>query len=167
MSAILKDPLLHLRPMREADVANVLEIEVRAYEFPWTEGIFRDCLRVGYSCWVCEVDGDVIAYGVMSVAAGESHVLNLCVRPDMQGQGLGRKLMERLLGIAGERKVDTMLLEVRPSNQAARRLYESMGFNEVGLRRAYYPARKGREDALILARTLSEGAAKDGGPTQP
>ena len=154
MSAILNHPLLHLRPMREADVAGVLAIEIRAYEFPWTAGIFRDCLRVGYSCWVYEVEAEVVAYGVMSVAAGESHILNLCVRPDMQGQGLGRMLMEHLVGIARKRRVDTLLLEVRPSNRAARILYESLGFNEIGCRTDYYPARQGREDALILALAL-------------
>jgi len=154
MSAILKDPLLHLRPMQEADVEAVAAVETEAYEFPWSPGIFLDCLRVGYCCWVCILRREVVAYGVMSVAVGESHILNLCVRPDMQGQGLGRKLLGYLLGVARGHHTDTVFLEVRPSNRVAIGLYSTLGFNQVGVRRAYYPARRGREDALILARSL-------------
>ncbi len=154
MSAILKDPLLHLRPMQEADLDTVAAIEAEAYEFPWSPGIFLDCLRVGYCCWVCLLQREVVGYGVMSVAVGESHILNLCVRPDLQGQGLGRKLLEYLLGIARGHHADTAFLEVRPSNRVALALYSTLGFNQVGVRRAYYPARWGREDALILARSI-------------
>jgi ribosomal-protein-alanine N-acetyltransferase len=154
MSAILKDPMLRLRPMREMDVEAVAAVEIEAYEFPWSAGIFLDCLRVGYCCWVCMLGRELVGYGVMSVAVGESHILNLCVRPDMQRKGLGRKLLEYLLGIARGHHADTVFLEVRPSNRAAIALYSAMGFNQVGVRRAYYPARRGREDALILARSL-------------
>ncbi len=154
MSAILKDPLLRLRPMDASDVEAVFAIEAEAYEFPWSRGIFLDCLRVGYCCWIGALGREVVGYGVMSVAVGESHILNLCVRPDLQRQGLGRTLLERLLGIARGHHADTAFLEVRPSNGAAIRLYLAMGFNQVGVRRAYYPARGGREDALILARSL-------------
>jgi ribosomal-protein-alanine N-acetyltransferase len=154
MSAILKDPLLRLRPMDASDVEAVFAIEAEAYEFPWSRGIFLDCLRVGYCCWIGALGREVVGYGVMSVAVGESHILNLCVRPDLQRQGLGRTLLERLLGIARGHRADTAFLEVRPSNRAAICLYLAMGFNQVGVRRAYYPARGGREDALILARSL-------------
>jgi ribosomal-protein-alanine N-acetyltransferase len=154
MSAILQDPLLSLRPMTEQDVAAVLAIEEATYEFPWTEGIFKDCLRVGYCCWVCVLGDRVVGYGLISVAAGECHVLNLCIDPEMRSRGLGRYFMTHLLNLARQHKAEMVFLEVRPSNEHAIALYESMGFNEVGRRRRYYPAKKGREDALILARNL-------------
>ncbi len=154
MSAILNERAMRLRPMREADVLAVMEIERRAYAFPWTAGIFRDCLRVGYCCWLLEQEGQVEAYGIMSVGAGEAHILNLCVRPESQGQGYGRKLLIHLLNLARRHRADTVLLEVRPSNEPALRLYRSLGFNEVAIRKNYYPHRNGREDALILMRAL-------------
>jgi ribosomal-protein-alanine acetyltransferase len=159
MIAIFKRPELKLRPMREADLQAVMAIERRAYEYPWSEGIFRDCLRIGYGCWVMEKDGMIQGYGVMSVAEGESHILNLCVQPQMQGQGLGRKLLEHLLTQSRRLGVDTALLEVRPSNIRAIKLYRDMGFNEVGMRQDYYPAKNDREDALILAINLTSFSA--------
>jgi ribosomal-protein-alanine N-acetyltransferase len=140
--------------MHESDLEAVAAVEREAYQFPWSKGIFRDCLRVGYCCWVCTRDGRVIGYGVMSVAVGESHILNVCVHPDAQGQGVGRGLMDRLLSLARGHNVDTAYLEVRPSNRRALALYRSLGFSQVGVRRAYYPAGSGREDALILAIAL-------------
>lgn len=154
MSAILKDEAMRLRPMREADVAAVMEIERRAYAFPWTSGIFRDCLRVGYCCWILEQEGVIQAYGIMSVGAGEAHILNICVRPESQGRGLGRRVLTHLLNLARRYHADTALLEVRPSNEPALRLYRSLGFNEVAIRKNYYPHPNGREDALILMRAL-------------
>jgi ribosomal-protein-alanine N-acetyltransferase len=154
MSAILKDPLVRIRPMQVEDVAAVLAVEAAAYDHPWTEGIFRDCLRVGYSCWICELQGQTVGHGVMSVAVGEAHVLNVCISPSWQGLGLGRRLLERLLHIARERHADTAYLEVRVSNDSARQLYESAGFNQVGNRRDYYPHQRGREDAVVYAKAL-------------
>jgi len=156
MSAVLKPSDAFLRPMGEADLEQIIGIEKAAYEFPWTQGIFRDCLRVGYCCWVLEQDDSVEAYGVMSVGAGESHILNLCVRPERQGSGLGKGLLHKLLTVAREHKVEMVFLEVRPSNQNALDLYFAVGFNEIGTRKSYYPAKHGREDALILALDLSD-----------
>ncbi len=156
MSAVLKVEPLDIRPMRDADLAMVVEIEREAYTFPWSEGIFRDCLRAGYCCWVAEQQDFVRAYGIMQVGTGESHILNLCVRTSGRGQGLGRALLSHLLDVAREHRADTVLLEVRPTNRAALGLYAAMGFNEVGVRRGYYPGRDGREDALILAICLSD-----------
>ena len=153
-SAIHKHPLLRMRPMQDADIDAVMTVESLAYEFPWTHGIFKDCLRVGYCCWVYTLEDDIVGYGVMSVAAGEAHILNLTVQPQMQGQGLGRRLLQRLLTLARQHGADTAFLEVRTSNQAALKLYRDMGFNETGLRRGYYPARKGREDAVVFALSL-------------
>ncbi len=155
MSAVLKSPMPCCRPMRGSDLDVVLAIERAAYPFPWSEAIFRDCLRVGYCCWVMEVDQAVVGYGIMQVAAGESHLLNLCVHPAYHRQGFGRTLLKRLLALAREHHADITLLEVRPTNIAAVALYRAMGFNEVGVRRAYYPGHKGKEDALILARSLA------------
>lgn len=145
-----------LRPMAYADLDEIMEVELRAYPFPWTEGIFRDCLRVGYGCWVLEDTGRecIDAYGVMSLAAGEAHVLNLCVRPESQGHGLGRALLQGLVDKARQFKVESVFLEVRPSNVPAVKLYRSEGFAEIGLRKDYYPASGGREDAVVLVKRL-------------
>lgn len=137
-----------------ADLPEVMAIERLAYAFPWSPGNFKDCLAAGYECLLVEGQGRIMAYAVMSVAAGEAHLLNLCVRPQQQRCGLGRKLLGRLLDQARALGADTMFLEVRVSNQAAITLYRSLGFNEIGLRRSYYPAAQGREDAMMMALTL-------------
>ncbi len=155
MSAILANPGTGIRPLTPADLDTVMEIEVRAYDFPWTEGIFRDCLRVGYCCWCYENDETIQAYGVMSAAAGESHILNLTVRPESQRQGIGSRLLKHFQQLARRHGADTLMLEVRPSNRNAISLYEKLGFNEIGVRRNYYPAEDGREDALLLALSLT------------
>ena len=154
MSAILKEPALDFRPMRDDDLSQVLEIERQSYPYPWTQLIFSDCLHAGYSCWVCGRHGVIEAYGILSVAAGESHLLNICVRPESRQHGTGRKMLRHLISIARRHEAEVVFLEVRPSNTSARALYEDEGFNELGSRRDYYPAGKGREDALILARIL-------------
>jgi ribosomal-protein-alanine N-acetyltransferase len=135
----------------------VVEIERRAYAFPWTEGIFRDCLNVGYSAWVVSSPGEeVLAYAVMSMAVGEAHVLNLCVEPAYHQQGLGRFLMTHLQAVARAAGMEIMLLEVRKSNAAALALYQGLGFHRLGVRKAYYPAHDGSEDALLLGHTLKQ-----------
>ena len=144
-----------LRPMQTQDLDAVLALEQRSYEFPWVFDLFTDCLRAGYCCWVGEDRPVLRGYGIMSVGAGECHILNLCVAPEFRRQGLGRYLMTHLLHLAQRRDVDTAFLEVRASNHGALALYRDMGFNEIGLRRAYYPGKQGgREDALQLARSL-------------
>lgn len=140
--------------MHEGDVRAVMEIERRAYQFHWTEGIFRDCLRVGYCCWVMELAGAVAGYGVMSLVVGEAHLLNICIAPEWQRRGYGRFLLGHFTALAEERGASQMFLEVRLSNAPALALYRSEGFNEVGMRKNYYPDEQGREDALILARDL-------------
>ncbi|MDX1548995.1 MAG: ribosomal protein S18-alanine N-acetyltransferase [Lysobacter spongiicola] len=144
-------PELVLRAMKEADVPSVHAIEIRAYEFPWTQGIFRDCLRANYPAWLLMGEGRIHGYFLLSVAAGEAHVLNICIAPEYQGRGLGRTLLRSLVRVAKARRVDRVFLEVRPSNPGAIQLYESEGFNEIGRRPRYYPARQGREDALVMA----------------
>ena len=156
MNAVVRDPAgVTFRPMRAADLDGVVSIEREAYEFPWSREVFRDCLRIGYCCRVLETHGAVNAYGMLQIAAGRSRLLNLCVRRRLHRRGLGRRLLERMIDVARSHRTRTVVLEVRPSNAAARRLYDSMGFTEVGVSRGYYPARTGREDAMLLALALS------------
>ena len=143
-----------MRPMRQADIEAVAAMEQRAYPFPWSAGIFRDCLRAGHHCWVLEAGATLIGYGVLSTGAGEAHILNVCVDPAMQGQGHGRRLLRRLVDLARWHHADQVFLEVRPSNPRAIALYRDEGFNEIGTRPNYYPAAKGREDAIVMAMAL-------------
>jgi ribosomal-protein-alanine N-acetyltransferase len=152
--SLVESAELVFRHMKKSDINAVLQIEKAAYEFPWELQIFRDCFRVNYICRVAEKLGHIQAYGIASVGAGESHVLNLCVSPAAQRKGYGRAMMENLMQLARDKGAEMMLLEVRPSNEKAINLYLDLGFNEVGQRRNYYPASKGREDALVLACTL-------------
>ncbi len=143
-----------IRPMAESDVPEVVATERAAYQFPWSEGIFRDCLRVGYVCRVVSVDDRVVGYGVMSVGAGEAHILNLCVLEAYRCRGIGKSLLSYLLERAAAAGMSEAFLEVRPSNTAAIRLYQAMGFDQVGMRRGYYQAVGGREDAAVLKLVL-------------
>lgn len=155
MNALREPRTGQFRRMLCADLREIILIEKRAYDFAWTEGIFRDCIRVGYHCRVLEIPHGLIqAYGVMSAAAGEAHILNLCVRPELQGRGLARQVLAHLLDLARDAGVRTVFLEVRLSNTRAVQLYASGGFCEIGVRLGYYPAAKGREDALVMAREL-------------
>ena len=148
-------PAARLRVMREEDLDAVMQIELRAYPFPWSRGIFRDCLRAGYSAWVLE-DGaaDILGYGVLSVAADEAHILNVCPAPPAQGRGHGRRLLRALVQQARLSGALRLFLEVRPSNPHAITLYQAEGFSEIGRRPRYYPAHAGREDAIVMALEL-------------
>lgn len=160
MSALAADapaPRPVLRPMREEDVDAVIAIERSAYPFPWTPGIFRDCLRAGYPAWVLRDDDGIFGYGVLSVAAGEAHLLNVCIDPRVQGRGHGRRLLRALLRIARGEGAERVFLEVRPSNPHAVALYQDEGFNEIGRRPRYYPDHGGREDAIVMALELLPG----------
>lgn len=141
--------------MQVEHLPQMLEIECAAYEFPWSHGIFEDCLRVGYSAWVVlDPAGQVLAYALMSMAAGEAHVLNICVAPEQRRRGLAAFLLRHLLMVARAGSVTLVLLEVRRSNVAGQKLYEGFGFRRLGERKAYYPAREGREDAIVLGLDL-------------
>ena len=155
MNAQLKNeqnPLI--RPMCFADVEAVLNLERTIYPFPWTHGNFQDSLNSGYSCWIYDYCDRPIGYGILMIAAGEAHLLNLGIAHDWQSQGLGRKFLHHLIQIAKTDEVDMMFLEVRPSNTKAIQLYLSEGFNEIGLRRNYYPASNGREDAIVMGASI-------------
>ncbi|GAB6067649.1 ribosomal protein S18-alanine N-acetyltransferase [Methylothermus subterraneus] len=152
---VAKQAAFAIRPMRRRDLKAVAAIEQSAYAFPWPLDVFKSCLKVGYSCWVGEIGDEVVAYGILSLGAGEAHVMNICVAPRWQGQGYGRRMLEHLMQAARQHHADMMLLEVRPSNTVAIRLYHQLGFNEIGCRKDYYPAAGGRrEDALVMARML-------------
>lgn len=135
--------------MTEALLPAVMDIEERAYSWPWTEGMFRDSLNSGYLCHVLADAGQLLGYTVIYVAVGECHILNICVEPDKHGLGLGRMLLRHALECAVDLGAEQSFLEVRPSNVSAIRLYESMGYVQVGRRRDYYPAGDTREDALV------------------
>ena len=146
---------LWFRRMILSDVQQVMKIEREVYEFPWTERIFMDCIRVGYQCWMALQQQRVVGHAVISVTAGESHILNLSIGKENQRQGFGRQFIEFLVDEARARDAQTMLLEVRPSNTPAINCYNAAGFNEIGSRKDYYPANGGREDALLFARHIT------------
>lgn len=136
------------------DLDRVVENEVRAYAFPWTRGIFVDCIESNHECWVSCRGERVIGHGVLSLGAGEGHLLNVCIRRDEQGKGYGRELVLHMLERAHQRGATALFLEVRPSNLVAVRLYESIGFQEIGSRKNYYPSHLGHEDARVLVLDL-------------
>ena len=142
---------VHTRTMVHDDLAQVSDIERRSYDFPWSHGVFRDCLLAGYTCIVLERGDTVAGYGILSVAAGEAHVLNICVDPDYRRLGYGDRLLDELLARARAASVKEVFLEVRPSNVNALSLYRKKGFRQIAQRRAYYQARSGREDAAVLS----------------
>jgi len=156
---------LSLRRMVLDDLADIMPIEQAAYPFPWSDNIFRDCLKAAYNCWVlqhCQASQatseqpssnvNTIGYVVFSVAAGEMHILNICVSPDWQGHGFGRYLLQKTQDKACQQGAEMCFLEVRESNKTAQKLYLSEGFNEVGFRKNYYYAGDTREHAIVMAK---------------
>lgn len=141
--------------MHIEDVPTVAQLERDTYPFPWSDGSFRDCLRAGYDCHVVDCDGRVSGYGIMSRGAGEAHILNVCVERGLRRRGLGRAMIVFLLERAAAAGMRAAFLEVRPSNVAAVRLYQALGFEQIGVRKGYYPAAGGREDALVFKLDLS------------
>jgi len=153
MSAVLKDvPELDL--MREPDLPQVLAIENAIYTHPWTQGNFADSLHAGYDCRTWRVDGELVGYFVLMAAAGEAHLLNLSVAASHQRKGHGEALLREAVSLARLRGAKNMFLEVRPSNRGAQALYTRFGFRKIAVRRGYYPAHSGREDALVLSLAL-------------
>ncbi|GAB3793560.1 ribosomal protein S18-alanine N-acetyltransferase [Dyella agri] len=150
-------PASHMRLMRLDDLDDVAAVEQDSYDFPWTRGIFADCLKAGHPCWVLCIDEELAGYGILSVGAGEAHVLNICIASGYRGRGLGRHLLGRLLDVSRWSGAQRVFLEVRPSNPLAKALYESIGFREIGRRPRYYPAKDGREDAIVMGLDMAEG----------
>ncbi len=158
MSAESIDFLPVSRPMRPADLEAVMQVESTAYDYPWTLMIFRDCLRMGYECWVQIATDQIVGHFVLAMGPGEAHVLNLAVHPDWHNRGMGRLLLNRALERGERLGAESVFLEVRPSNQPAVHLYRSTGFRRVGRRRDYYPCEQGREDALVMRYDCRETA---------
>ena len=146
------DPFI--RKISDFDIEPILAIENEAYEFPWSKGILLDCLTSSYHCYTYEVDDEIRAYIIFSIVLDEVSLLNICVAPEYQHKGYGRQLLNWLVSFVKKLNIKTLYLEVRSSNKAAIHLYESMGFNEIGIRENYYPAKKGKEDALLFAGEL-------------
>jgi ribosomal-protein-alanine N-acetyltransferase len=153
MSAVLKD-LPELQPMREADLAEVLAIENAIYTHPWTHGNFADSVRAGYECWTYRMNGELVGYFILMAAAGEAHLLNLSIAEWHQRRGHGSALLHEAIAIARRRGAKNIFLEVRPSNRGAQDLYARFGFRRIAVRRDYYPANFGREDALVFSLPL-------------
>jgi ribosomal-protein-alanine N-acetyltransferase len=143
-----------IREMRHEDLPMVSDIERRSYDFPWSHGVFRDCLLAGYQCFVLELENEVSGYAILSVAAGEAHILNLCVAPACRSHGYGERLLDEILFRARTASVRQIFLEVRPSNKNAIALYKKKGFYQVANRSEYYRSHEGREDACVLAKKL-------------
>jgi len=141
---------LSFRPMKKEDLTAVITIEEAVYPFPWTEDIIYNCIQLGYECWVVEESNNIIGYSIMLIAAGECHILNLCVAKAAQQKGYGAALLDKVIEIARNKTLSRLLLEVRISNQAAYHLYNKKGFTLIGQRKGYYPTFNGREDALVL-----------------
>jgi ribosomal-protein-alanine N-acetyltransferase len=154
MSALLQE-MPQYRRMVAADLDAVMAIENVIYPHPWTRGNFRDSLAEGYHCWILEIAGEVVGYGVIAIAAGEVHLLNLSIAAAWQRRGYGRGMLGFLTSIAREFDAARMFLEVRPSNAAGRVLYESAGFREIGRRRGYYPDGGRPEDAVVMELKLA------------
>ena len=153
MSAVLRE-VPRFAPMREEELAAVLEIENAIYEHPWTRGNFADSLRAGYECWTYRFGARLVGYFVLIVAAGEAHLLNLSVAAENQRRGHGGALLDESIRISRQLGARNVYLEVRPSNRAAQALYARFGFRHIALRRGYYPAGTQREDALVFALPL-------------
>ena len=153
MSAVLKD-LPELEPMREGDLAEVMAIENAIYSHPWTQGNFADSLRASYECRTWRLAGELVGYFVLMAAAGEAHLLNLSIAEPHQRRGHGAALLQEAASLARRLGAQNVFLEVRPSNRAAQGLYTRFGFRKVAVRRGYYPAHSGREDALVLSLAL-------------
>ncbi len=144
-----------MRPMRECDLSEIAELDRLCYPFPWTLGNFADSMYAGYRCCVYAEPAYILAYAVLMQVVDEAHLLNLTVAPAWQGLGYGQAMLRRLMACAREEGSVSMWLEVRPSNVTACGLYRNMGFTQAGVRKQYYPALQGREDALVMVRDLT------------
>lgn len=144
---------MKIRIMHEIDLSEVINIQADEFS-KWSYQQFQDCLQAQHYCVVLEEDHRIIGFAVLLLIGAESEILNIAVKKEMRGQGYGKLLLEHLLQISKKQGVKDIFLEVRISNFRARKLYEEHGFTQTGLRKDYYPAKKGREDAIILRRGI-------------
>lgn len=155
MNAILK-PHVEMLPMNMSDLDEIMAVENVVYPFPWSRGNFADSISAGYSAWVCRIGGELVGYAVVMLALDEAHLLNISVDANRQGMGFGARLLRHAMQVARDRGAVKLLLEVRPSNVQALALYQHFGFVRIGVRKNYYPAVEGREDAIVLTHALTE-----------
>ncbi|WP_416384919.1 ribosomal protein S18-alanine N-acetyltransferase [Uliginosibacterium silvisoli] len=142
------------RPMAEEDLDWVSQTEQGIYAFPWSRTNFADSLSAGYSSWIMLVDGQAVGYAVLMLVMDEAHLLNISIKPALQGRGLGTLLLEHVCAVASRAGGVQMFLEVRASNEAGLRLYDKWSFVRIGQRKDYYPAVNGREDAIVMRREM-------------
>ena len=142
-------------PMNEHDLAAVVALEAALHPFPWSLDNFADSLAAGHSVWVCRQGGDLIGFSVVMSVIDEAHLLNIGVAERYQGQGYGARLLRNAMACARQGGAAKLFLEVRPSNLRAVELYLHFGFRQIGLRKGYYPASGGREDALVFDKELA------------
>ena len=154
MISRIEEVPVSVRSMTYDDLPNISDIERRSYDFPWSHGVFRDCMLAGYVCLTIEHGTQPAGYSILSIAAGEAHILNLCVDPEYRGLGYGELLPDAVLDKARLAEVAAIFLEVRPSNVGALALYRKKGFHKIAKRPAYYQAKDGREDADVLSLSL-------------
>jgi ribosomal-protein-alanine N-acetyltransferase len=143
-------PNYQFREMTVGDLDAIMEIEPQIYSHPWTRGNFADSLKSAHNAWLLLQDNNIIGYALMMMVLDEAHLLNLSISKFYQKRGLGRMLLEHMISIAQTLKATNMFLEVRTSNISAIALYENIGFNEMAVRRGYYPTHNGREDAILM-----------------
>ena len=146
--------IVRVRPMQEVDLTAVIKLEKQSYLFPWPSWIMRRALRTGFSCWVVERRGEILGYGIMSMRKELVHIMNMCVAKRYRSQGIGRRILIQMLVAARAHNCVRAWLEVRPNNYSAIHLYKRLGFRKIGMRKNYYPARWGRQHALIMTRQL-------------
>ena len=140
--------------MKISDLSEVMKIERRNYPVPWSKGIMKDCIKAGYQSIVMKQGDEIIGYAFLMANYDESHLLNMCIDKDFQGQGLGRKMLKYLENVCKYNQSKVFLLEVRESNPVAQSLYQSFGFKQVGVRKNYYRCLKGREHAIVMTKEL-------------
>ncbi len=136
--------------MTEADLDAVARIEREVHAHPWTLGNFSDALRSQYQCKVVELDNQIVGFALLMLAVDEAELLDIAIAAPQQRKGFGRKLLDEMMALARSHTMQRMVLEVRASNAAAIALYRKAGFADIGLRRDYYPALNGREDAILM-----------------
>jgi ribosomal-protein-alanine N-acetyltransferase len=146
---------MNVRKMHTQDIADVLCIEQSANQFPWDKKSFEDSLKTGHEAWVFQQHADeIVGFVIVQRVLDEAHLLNICVKPVAQGQGLGKIIVQHVIDYANSISAVIILLEVRRSNERAQQLYLQAGFNEMSVRKGYYPAKEGREDAILMAMDL-------------
>lgn len=150
-----------LRPMQASDIDRVYEIELASHRAPWGREILSDCQKVGYDCRVFEtfIEGKKILAGyiICRYTLNAGHILNLCIDQSFQGKGYGKKLLERFLKTLPGRQIDSLVLEVRPTNKIALKMYDKFGFIQAGIRKEYYKDQNGIEDAIMLIKVNPKG----------